>query len=69
MSEVFLNLTRLDNRDELGGGDVSQGSGTREGAETFVVSVMMMMMMMMMSRVMSVRTVRVRGVRMPMSGK
>ena len=66
MSEVFLNLTRLDNRDELGGGDMSQGSGTREGAETFVVSVMMMMMM---SRVMSVRTVSERGVRMSMSGK
>ena len=45
---------------------MSQGSGTREGAETFVVSVMMMMMM---SRVMSVRTVSVRGVRMSMSGK
>ena len=29
VSEVFLNLTRLDNWDELGGGDKTQGSGTQ----------------------------------------
>ena len=64
MSEVFLNLTRLDNWDELGGGDKTQGSGT-QGSDICGVSDDDYDD----EEHSDVRENSVRGVRMSMSGK